>query len=51
MFDDFIRNDWTERCNIMCSIPVHDKLQPLYVDDAGIGVGRSISKNATPSSL
>ena len=26
LFDDFIRNDGTYRCNIMCSITEHDKL-------------------------
>ena len=40
VFDDFIRNDRTYRCNIMCYIPSHDKLQPTWVDDAGIGGGK-----------
>ena len=39
-FGDFIRNDRTDRCNIMCSMPAHDKQQPAYVDDAGSGGGR-----------
>ena len=51
VFDDFIINDRTYRCNIICSIPAHDKNQPTYVDDSGIGGGRSISKNKTTAAL
>ena len=51
VFDDFIRNDRIDIRNNMCYIPVRDKLQPLYVDDGGIGGGRAISKNATTSAL
>ena len=25
VFDDFIRNERADRCNIMCSVPAHDK--------------------------
>ena len=45
VFGDFIGSDRTEICNIMCSIPAHDKLQPTYVDDAGSGGGIEIPKN------
>ena len=41
MFDNFIINDITYRCNIMCSITAHNKLQPTYVDDASSGGGRA----------
>ena len=51
VFDDFIRNDRTYRCNIMCSIPAHDKQQTACVDDAGNGGGRAIHNNSTPSAL
>ena len=50
-FDGFIRNYRTYRCNIMCSIPAHDKLQSTYVDDAGSGGGRAIPNNATTAAL
>ena len=51
MFDDFIRNDRTEICNIMCSITAHDKLQPTCVDYERIVFGREITNNATTSAL
>ena len=51
VFDDFIRNDITYRCNIMCSITAHNKLQPTYVDDASSGGGRAIPKNETTAAL
>ena len=51
MFDDFIRNDRTDRCDIMCFIPAHDKLKPTYVDDAGSVDSRAIPKNATTAAL
>ena len=51
MFDGFIRNDRTDRCNIMCSITAHDKLQPTYVDDAISVIGREIPNNATTAGL
>ena len=51
MFGDFIRNDRTDRWNIMCSIPAHDKLQPTCVDDSGSGSSRAIPKNATTAAL
>ena len=35
VFDGFIRNDKTDRCNIICSITAYDKQQPTYVDDSG----------------
>ena len=51
VFGYFIRNDRTDRCNIMCSITAHDKLQPIYVDDArSIGI-KAITNNATKPSL
>ena len=50
LFGDFIRNDRTDICNIMCSIPSHIKQIPTYVDDAGSGVGRAITNNTTTSS-
>ena len=34
VFDDLIRNDRIDRCNIMCSIPANDQQQPKYFDDA-----------------
>ena len=38
-------------CNIMCSITVHDKIKPTYVDGA-ISVGsRAIPNNATAAAL
>ena len=51
VFDDFIINDKTDRCNIMCSITANDKVQPTYFDDASSVVSRAISKNATTSAL
>ena len=51
VFDDFIRNDRTDRCNIMCSITTHDKLKPTYFDDSRSVSGRSIPKNKTTKSL
>ena len=47
VFDDFIRNDRTYRCNIVCSITSHDKIQPKYVDDASSFGSRAITNNAT----
>ena len=46
VFDGFIRNIRTHRCNIMCSITAHGKLQPTYVDDARSGGSREIPKNS-----
>ena len=51
VFNDFIRNDRTYRCNIMCSITAHDKLQLTYVDDASIIGDRAIPKNETTAAL
>ena len=51
VFGGFIINDRTDRCNIMCSIPAHDKLQPIYVDDAGSGGGKAIPNNETMAAL
>ena len=51
VFGGFIRNYRTDRCNIMCSINSHDKLQPTYVDEASSVGGRSIPKNATTAAL
>ena len=51
VFDDFIRNYRTSRCNIMCSITAHDKLQPIYVDDASSVGSRGIPNNATTVAL
>ena len=51
VFDDFIRNYRTYRCNIMCYIPVHDKLQPTYVDYASSFGGRTIPKDKTTAVL
>ena len=47
VFGDFIKNDRTDICNIMRSVPTHVKQKPAYVDDAGSGFGRAIPKNAT----
>ena len=51
MFDDFIRNDRTDRYNIMCSTNEHDKLQPTYVDDASSVGGIEIPNNSTTAAL
>ena len=51
LFDDFIINDRTYRCNIMCSITAHDKLKHTYVDDASSVGSIAIPKNATASAL
>ena len=51
VFDDFIRNDITDRLNTMCFITEHDKLQPTYVDDAISVDGISIPKNETSVAL
>ena len=50
MFEEFIKNVRTDRYNLMCSIMVHDKKQPLYDDDSSI-VGIPILKNATTEVL
>ena len=51
VFDDFIRNYITDRCNIMCSINAHDKLQPTQIDDSSRIGGRKIPKNETTAAL
>ena len=40
VFEYYIRNDRTDRYNFMCSITSHNKLLPIYVDDASSGGGR-----------
>ena len=30
MFEDFITNEIIDRCNLMCSLVSHDKIQPAY---------------------
>ena len=32
MFEDFITNEIIDRCNLMCSLVSHDKIQPAYED-------------------
>ena len=49
--EDYIRNDRTNRYNIMCYINSHDKLLPTYVYYAISGGGRAIPKNATTAVL
>ena len=51
MFDDFIINDRTYRCNNIFSIPAHDKIQPTFVDYSGSVGGRAIPNNATTAAL
>ena len=51
VFGDYIRNDRTYRCNIMCSITVHDKLYPSYADDTISISGREIPNNSTAATL
>ena len=51
MFGDFIRYYRTYRCNILCSITAHDKLQPTYVDDSIIVLGRAITKHTTTAAV
>ena len=51
VFDDFIRNDITDGCNIICSLPAHDKLQPTYVEYAGSGGRIAIPNNSTTVAL
>ena len=51
VFDDFIINDRTYRCNIMCSRTAHGKQQPTYVDDTNSVGGIVIPNNATASAL
>ena len=51
MFDDFIRNDRTEICNISVRKQLDDKLQPTCVDDSIIVVGRETTNNATTAAL
>ena len=51
MYEDYIRNDITDRYNLMCSITVHNKLLPTYVDYSRRGVGRAIPKNSTTAAL
>ena len=45
-FEDYIRNDRTNRYNIMCYITAHDKLLPTYVYDERSGGGGTITKIA-----
>ena len=51
VFGGFIRNFRTNRCNIMCSINAHDKLQPTYIDYPRSAGGIAIPKNSTTASL
>ena len=51
VFGYFIRNDRTDRCNIMCSRTANDKLQPTYADYEISVSSRSIPNNATTSAL
>ena len=51
VFEYYIRNDRTDRYNIMCSITAHDKLIPTYIDDATSGDGRAIPDNSTKAAL
>ena len=44
VFEEFIRNERTDKYNLMCSIDENDKHQPSYFDD-----GSSVSCNALPS--
>ena len=47
VFEDFIKNEVTDRYNLICYIIAHDKQQPTYVDDEISGGGRPIPKNKT----
>ena len=51
VFTYFIRNDIIDIYNIMCSITVHDRQQPTYVDDTSSAGGRSITKNTITAEL
>ena len=41
----YIRNTRTDRYNLMCSIYVHDKQQPLFFDVGSSGGGNAITLN------
>ena len=47
MFEDFFTQARTDRYSLMCSLFVHDKMQPYYEDDEISLVDRSITKDAT----
>ena len=51
MFEDFITHAITERYNLVCSLVVHNKIQPAYEDDKRSIVDRSIPKNETTKAL
>ena len=51
VFGDYIRNDGTDRYNLIYDITAHDKILPVYVGDTSSGGSRPITMNATTASL
>ena len=51
VFEGFIRDARTDRYNIMCSIDVHEKINPLEHDDGSSGGGYPLSPNSTTYAL
>ena len=47
LFEDFMIHARTNRYNIMCSLVVHDKIQPAYKDEESSIVDRLIPKHVT----
>ena len=51
MFEDYTRNDITDRYNLMCSKTAHDKILTTYVNDASSGGSRVITENSTTEAI
>ena len=51
VIEEFIRNERTERYNIMCSIDAHKKQQPSYIYYGSRGGGNALPLSSTTEAL
>ena len=51
MFESFIRNVKSDRCNIMCSVDAHEKYNPSEHDYGSSGGGLPLPLNSTTEAL
>ena len=51
MFENYIRNEITNRYKIMCYIGAHYEQKPSSVDEGSSGSGNALPSNATTEAL
>ena len=51
VFEEYVRNERTDRYNIMCYIDAHEKNQQSYIDDVSSGGGNVLPSNSTTEAL